>query len=77
MYITVYVLLSCMFQLLSCPSLGRTRSVQKVLNTYSYIRYLIFCLCTKKNQSLYRSKVSRRFQEVKVPRLHDNGPGWW
>jgi len=29
------------------------------------------------NQSHYRPEVPRGFQEVKVPRLHDNGPGWW
>ena len=28
-------------------------------------------------QSRYRSEVPRGFQEVKVPRLHDNGTGWW
>jgi len=27
------------------------------------------------NQSHYRPEVPRGFQEVKVPRLHDNGPG--
>jgi hypothetical protein len=31
----------------------------------------------KVNQSHYRPEVPRGFQEVKVPRLHDNGPGWW
>jgi len=31
----------------------------------------------KVNQSHYRPEVPRRFQEVKVPRLCDNGPGWW
>ena len=31
----------------------------------------------KVNQSRYRSEVPRGFQEVKVPRLRDNGPGWW
>jgi len=31
----------------------------------------------KVNQSHYRSEVPRGFQEVKVPRLCDNGPGWW
>jgi len=30
----------------------------------------------KVNQSRYRPEVPRGFQEVKVPRLHDNGPGW-
>jgi len=30
-----------------------------------------------KNQSHYRPEVPRGFQEVKVPRLRDNGTGWW
>jgi len=29
------------------------------------------------NQSHYRPEVPRGFQEVKVPRLRDDGPGWW
>jgi len=28
-------------------------------------------------QPHYRPEVPRGFQEVKVPRLRDNGPGWW
>ena len=31
----------------------------------------------KVNQSHYRSEVPRGFQQVKVPRLRDNGAGWW
>jgi len=31
----------------------------------------------KVNQSHYRPDVPRGFQEVKVPRLRDNGPGLW
>jgi len=31
----------------------------------------------KKTHTHYRPDVPRRFQEVKVPRLRDNGPGWW
>jgi len=31
----------------------------------------------KVNQSHYRPEVPRGFQEVKVPRLRDNGTGWW
>jgi len=31
----------------------------------------------KVNQSHYRPDVPRGFQEVKVPRLRNNGPGWW
>ena len=34
-------------------------------------------LLVKVNQSHYRPEVPRGFQEVKVPRLRDNGPGWW
>jgi len=29
------------------------------------------------NQSHYRPEVPRGFQEITVPRLRDNGPGWW
>ena len=31
----------------------------------------------KVNQSHYRPELPRGFQEVKVPRLRDNGPEWW
>ena len=31
----------------------------------------------KVNQSHYRPELPRGFQEVKILRLHDNGPGWW
>jgi len=31
----------------------------------------------KANQSHYRPEVLRGFQEVKVPRLRDNGPELW
>ena len=31
----------------------------------------------KKTQSHYRPELPRGFQEVKVPRLCNNGPGWW
>jgi len=33
--------------------------------------------CVKVNQSRYRPEVARGFQEVKVPKLRDNGPGCW
>jgi len=38
-------------------------------------RYNLFFVKVK--QSHYRPEVPRGFQEVKVPRLRDNGPGWW
>ena len=28
-------------------------------------------------QTRYRPEVPRGFQEVKVPRYHDNSTGWW
>jgi len=31
----------------------------------------------KVKQSYYRPGVAQRFQEVKVPRFHDNCTGWW
>ena len=31
----------------------------------------------KVKQSRYRPGVAQRVQEVKVPRFHDNGTGWW
>jgi len=31
----------------------------------------------KINQSHYKPEVPRGFRKVKVPRLPDNGPGWW
>jgi len=67
MYITVYVLLSRMIQLLSCPSSGRTYSVQKVLNTYSYIRYLIFCLCKKKSVPITGPRCPEGSRKLRFP----------
>jgi hypothetical protein len=31
----------------------------------------------KVKQSRYMPRGPRVFQEVKVPRFHDNGTGWW
>jgi hypothetical protein len=31
----------------------------------------------KVKQFRYRPGMAQWFQEVKVPRLHDNGTGWW
>ena len=39
--------------------------------------WLIIKIKKNVNQSHYRSEVPRGFQEVKVPRLRDKGPGWW
>jgi len=38
---------------------------------------IIIIIIIKVNQSHYRPEGPRRFQEVKVRRLRDNGTGWW
>ena len=38
----------------------------------------IFCSDNSKGKSVpIEGRGAQRFQEVKVPRLRDNGPGWW
>jgi len=39
--------------------------------------YVSFLVKVKVNQSRYRPEWPRGFQEVKVPRFHDNGIGRW
>jgi len=46
------------------------------------VEYLCFRVFYRPNQlkghqSHYRPEVPRGFEEVKVPRLRNNGPGWW
>jgi len=44
----------------------------------NYITFSVISLSKLKvNHSHYRPEVRRGFQEVKVPRLRDNGRGWW
>jgi hypothetical protein len=38
---------------------------------------LYFEYYSKKSAPHYRPEVPGGFQEVKVPSLRDNGPGWW
>jgi len=47
-----------------------------MLRTYSPIDTGILLNTLKEKQSHYRPDVPRWFQEVKVPRLRDNGAGW-
>ena len=45
---------------------------------YCISQAVSICVYIKKvNQSHYRHEVPRGFQEVKVPRLRDSGPGLW
>ena len=47
-----------------------TKKVNRLNNRTSKI--------SKKGKSSHnRPEVPRGFQEVKVTRLHDSGPGWW
>jgi len=56
---------------------------REIINLCSVIHTeLINTLCglnlkVKLNRSHYRPEVPRGFQEIKVPRLRDNDPGWW
>jgi hypothetical protein len=38
---------------------------------------LLVQFSVSKQQSRFRPGVAQRVQEVTVPRLHDNGTGWW
>ena len=61
------------------------RSDRVTLNTHYWqlsvadptYRQVSTCKKVKVKQSRYRPEVPRGFQEVKVPRFHDNGAGWW
>ena len=48
---------------------------QKITMGYYDVRITSWNI--KVHQSHYRPEVPRGFQEVKVPRLCDKGPGWW
>ena len=54
-------------------------NIQNVFQSnYTKLNHIkIYNLYKAMNQSHYRPEVPRGFQEVKVPRLRDNGPGWW
>jgi len=61
------------------PSI-RSRNFQNSQHTVAkfFIRMCpLRVIKVKVNQSHYRPEVPRGFQEVKVPRLRDNGPEWW
>jgi len=53
------------------------REVHKKLSLRVGLRSNSFIISIKVNQCHYRPEVPRGFQEVKVPRLCDNDPGWW
>ena len=44
--------------------------------TYIYI-YINICIKVKVKQPVTGLEWLRGSQEVKVPRFHDNGTGWW
>ena len=61
------------------PSI-RSRNFQNIQHTVEKFFIRICALRVIKvmvNQSHYRPEVPRGFQEVKVPRFCDSGPGWW
>ena len=59
---------------------GATHSITHFVEDYSCLFSSLVSpifLGKKVNQSRYRREVPRGFQEIKVPRLRDNGTGWW
>jgi len=48
-----------------------------MLMEVSLLDDVVLWSCDQVNQSHYRPEVPRGFQEVKVPKLHDSGTGWW
>ena len=52
--------------------LHRKLWVYKMSNNWKVLSFIL-----KVKQSRYRLGVAQRVQEVKVPRFHDNGIGWW
>jgi hypothetical protein len=62
---------------------GRVLFLQNLDVSLNTMRRLRICtlykilLKVKVKQSRYRPGVPQRVQEVKVPRLHDSGTGWW
>ena len=46
---------------------------------FSYILFIIIIgeILVKVKQPRYRPGVTQRVPEVRVPRFHDNGTGWW
>jgi len=69
----------------NCEMLSEIHKQKGVINSkgkHAYIQTITTIIAQnidmkKVNQSHYRPEVSRGFKEVKVPRLRDNGPGWW
>jgi len=52
-------------------------SESKYFLDVKYKEIEVFNNNNKVNESHYRPEGPRGFQEVKVPRLRDNGPRWW
>jgi len=56
--------------------------MEKPLKPLSLLKHLTFCNYTVSRDSKKSSPVTgpewpKGFQEVEVPRFHDNGTGWW
>jgi len=51
--------------------------IHSVYKTHTHTQKHTHIYIYQLNQPRYRPEVPRGFQEVKVPRLRDSGPGWW
>jgi len=63
---------------LKIPSLfGSVLRIESTQQQGLYLKFNTLQHEVHMHQSLYRPEVPRWFQVVRVPRLRDNGPGWW
>jgi len=53
----------------------KTSQILKNVFCLNVLYWILIAVATI--QSHYRPEVPRGFQEVKIPRLRDNGSGWW
>jgi hypothetical protein len=50
---------------------------QEMSRTFESLNNVVNCCLTGKSSPVTGLEWPRGFQEVKVPRFHDNGTGWW
>jgi hypothetical protein len=59
------------------PSINKKKSIQVSLFFYSFLNAFKEIYTDYASSPVTGLEWPRGFQEVKVPRFHDNGTGWW
>jgi len=79
--VVLFVLRFCIVSFMYIYSFVFCTSVKdyyhRVTTQLQLIIIIIIIIIITVNQSHYRPEVPRGFRDVKVPRLRDNGTGWW